>query len=396
MRPVAIGLAKRVIDATARPALSTTLELEVALQTMCAASQDFAEGAQAFAEKRQPSSPAAESGSPWYGYYRQDHGPGQAGRRRPHGRRITKREGKKEERKGDAKDELARTEEKADAKADEVANLERRPELRRRPRRRDRRREARPWLIDLGEELVVIANTGDDIEIHGARVSPDPDLILYWLAERIDARGWGIAGDTFHAMDGLRARGEDVWFNLGDEDLEICRDRLRAPARRRAAHRDDRRAARAARRAARVLPMCDEPAPTFVDGTPFQEWMIRHGGTPGEVVLDGRRRSPPRSRAAMRPPTRWSSARATPSSRSTRSSRMAGMREALAAKPSSPSARSSTGEVLKGPTAAFLPTPRAVVALLRRPGRRLGHRTLSGSADADARRRLARRRSSPS
>jgi enoyl-CoA hydratase/carnithine racemase len=52
--PVATGLAKRVIDASARPALSTTLELEVALQTVCAATQDFAEGAQAFAEKRQP------------------------------------------------------------------------------------------------------------------------------------------------------------------------------------------------------------------------------------------------------------------------------------------------------------------------------------------------------
>ncbi|MEJ7893429.1 MAG: enoyl-CoA hydratase-related protein [Solirubrobacteraceae bacterium] len=52
--PVAVGLSKRVIDASARPALSTTLELEVALQTVCAATEDFAEGARAFAEKRQP------------------------------------------------------------------------------------------------------------------------------------------------------------------------------------------------------------------------------------------------------------------------------------------------------------------------------------------------------
>jgi enoyl-CoA hydratase/carnithine racemase len=52
--PVAIGLAKRVIDASARPALSTTLELEVALQESCARTEDFAEGAAAFAEKRQP------------------------------------------------------------------------------------------------------------------------------------------------------------------------------------------------------------------------------------------------------------------------------------------------------------------------------------------------------
>lgn len=52
--PVAVGLAKRVLDASARPALSTTLELEVALQERCARTADFAEGAKAFAEKRQP------------------------------------------------------------------------------------------------------------------------------------------------------------------------------------------------------------------------------------------------------------------------------------------------------------------------------------------------------
>jgi enoyl-CoA hydratase/carnithine racemase len=52
--PVAVGLAKRVMDASAKPALSTTLELEVAIQERCAATADFAEGASAFREKRQP------------------------------------------------------------------------------------------------------------------------------------------------------------------------------------------------------------------------------------------------------------------------------------------------------------------------------------------------------
>jgi len=52
--PVAVGLAKRVMDASARPALSTTLELEVAMQERCAATADFAEGASAFREKRPP------------------------------------------------------------------------------------------------------------------------------------------------------------------------------------------------------------------------------------------------------------------------------------------------------------------------------------------------------
>jgi enoyl-CoA hydratase/carnithine racemase len=52
--PLAVALAKRVMDASARPALGATLELEVVSQERCAASADFAEGARAFAEKRQP------------------------------------------------------------------------------------------------------------------------------------------------------------------------------------------------------------------------------------------------------------------------------------------------------------------------------------------------------
>ena len=86
---------------------------------------------------------------------------------------------------------------------------------------------ARGMLDVAGTDLVVIANTGDDIEVHGAHVSPDPDLVTFWLAGRIDERGWGLHGDTFHVMDGLRELGEDVWFNLGDRDLAVCIARAR-------------------------------------------------------------------------------------------------------------------------------------------------------------------------
>src|SRR3954447_11054877 len=86
---------------------------------------------------------------------------------------------------------------------------------------------ARGMLDEVGEQLVVIANTGDDLEAHGGYVSPDPDLVLYWLADRIDERGWGLRDDTFRVMDGLRELGEDVWFNLGDRDLAVCLQRAR-------------------------------------------------------------------------------------------------------------------------------------------------------------------------
>jgi LPPG:FO 2-phospho-L-lactate transferase len=127
-------------------------------------------------------------------------------------------------------------------------------------------------------ELAVVANTGDDVEVHGVHVSPDPDLVTYWLADLIDARGWGIAGDSWDAMDALEAAGEAAWFRLGDRDLEMCRlrtERLRAGERLTDAHAA---VVAACGAAARVLPMSDQPVRTRVksDGRwrEFQEFMI--------------------------------------------------------------------------------------------------------------------------
>jgi LPPG:FO 2-phospho-L-lactate transferase len=135
-------------------------------------------------------------------------------------------------------------------------------------------------LLDVvgAENLTVIANTGDDAWVHGAHVSPDPDLVTYWLADAIDERGYGIRDDSWQVMDALEAAGRPTWFRLGDRDLAMCliRSELLAAGER----LTDAHAAvvEAMGVAARVLPMCDEPVPTRVGVRgrvlPFQEFMI--------------------------------------------------------------------------------------------------------------------------
>jgi LPPG:FO 2-phospho-L-lactate transferase len=129
------------------------------------------------------------------------------------------------------------------------------------------------------ERLAVIANPGDDIEIYGAYVSPDPDLISFWLADLIDARGWGLEGDTFNVMDSLRALGVDVWFNLGDRDLAWCIERARLLAEGLTQTTVLRWLNEAIGVRARVLPASDEPVRTWVRSTAgwrsFQYFMIR-------------------------------------------------------------------------------------------------------------------------
>ncbi len=223
---------------------------------------------------------------------------------------------------------------------------------------------ARGMLDVVGADLVVVANTGDDVEVHGAYVSPDPDLIVWWLSDRIDARGWGLHGDTFAVMDGLRELGDDVWFQLGDRDLAACllrRRRLDEGARLTEAI-DELRGALGV--PARVVAMSDDPVRTRVRHAerwwPLQEYLIRaRGAAPVDgVEYEGAAAARPAPEALEA----IASARAVVIGPSNPVISIGpilavpGMREALAATPApvvavSPLVR---GEVLKGPTAAFL------------------------------------------
>jgi LPPG:FO 2-phospho-L-lactate transferase len=143
---------------------------------------------------------------------------------------------------------------------------------------------ARGMLDVVGpDQLTVIANPGDDIEIYGAYVAPDPDLVSFWLADRIDDRGWGLRDDTFNVMDGLRELGVEVWFNLGDRDLAIGLERARALQ---AGVRLTETLQTLTERLgipARVLPPSDSPVRTRVMADNrwlgFQEFMIRTQAT---------------------------------------------------------------------------------------------------------------------
>jgi LPPG:FO 2-phospho-L-lactate transferase len=66
-----------------------------------------------------------------------------------------------------------------------------------------------------------VVNVGDDVVLHGLHISPDLDTVTYTVAGAIDPeRGWGLADETWHAMEGLRRFPRaQTWFNLGDRDL---------------------------------------------------------------------------------------------------------------------------------------------------------------------------------
>lgn len=147
---------------------------------------------------------------------------------------------------------------------------------------------------DTPGQLDVIANTADDIEIYGVHVSPDPDLITFRLAGVLNDAGYGIEGESHSEMDRRRAAGEEIWFELGDEDLAVC-------ARRAALLVGDTPLTEAHAEAtidydtggARVLPMSDDPVGTFVstggEEIDIQQFLIKlRGAAPIEGVrFDG-------------------------------------------------------------------------------------------------------------
>jgi LPPG:FO 2-phospho-L-lactate transferase len=133
--------------------------------------------------------------------------------------------------------------------------------------------------------LTVIVNTGDDITLHGLKISPDLDIVTYTLAGIVDeAKGWGYRGETFHALKRLAAFGRINWFNLGDRDLatHIHRSAMLAEGKSLSDAAEAIRLALGVK--ARILPMCDQPVPTMIDTVEgelhFQEYLVKRRAEP--------------------------------------------------------------------------------------------------------------------
>src|SRR3954470_18200330 len=139
-----------------------------------------------------------------------------------------------------------------------------------------------------GAEITAIVNTGDDVTMHGLRICPDLDTVVYTLGGGIDEdRGWGRAGESWTVKEELAGyAAEPDWFGLGDRDLATHLVRTRMLD---AGYPLSAVTAALATRwqpGVTVLPMSDQRVETHVvvtdpdTGRPqaihFQEWWVRH------------------------------------------------------------------------------------------------------------------------
>jgi LPPG:FO 2-phospho-L-lactate transferase len=143
-------------------------------------------------------------------------------------------------------------------------------------------------------ELTLIANVGDDLEVHGLHVSPDLDTLLYTLGGLADEeRGWGRAEETWNALATIRELGAEGWFQLGDRDIGLHLVRTAALRSGAPLSAVTRRFADAVGLGLTLLPATDDRLRTLLR-TPagvleFQEWFVARGHRDpvDEVVYDG-------------------------------------------------------------------------------------------------------------
>jgi len=140
------------------------------------------------------------------------------------------------------------------------------------------------------EQLIVIANTGDDFEHLGLSISPDLDTLMYTLADMSDPeRGWGRREETWTFMAALATLGGETWFQLGDGDLATHVERTRRLAAGDTLSHITGDFCRRIGIAARILPMSDDRVRTRVrcaEGwLDFQDYFVRRRCAPAVKEL---------------------------------------------------------------------------------------------------------------
>ena len=162
-------------------------------------------------------------------------------------------------------------------------------------------------LVDVVDQasVTVVVNTGDDDEFHGLWVSPDLDSVTYTLADAHNPEtGWGLAGETFAAVDALARYGVPTWFRLGDRDLAthlFRTERLRGGA---TLTETTAEIAAAWGIRSRLIPMTDDRVATRItvreeEGADvelaMQEWFVHRRAEPPVVAVrfDGAERARP-------------------------------------------------------------------------------------------------------
>ncbi len=218
---------------------------------------------------------------------------------------------------------------------------------------------------EIGAELAVIANTADDVEVLGVHVSPDPDLVTYWLSGEIDPeRGWGLRDDSFTVFERLARLGAPDWFSLSDRDLAACLYRRQFLAEGGTPTAAQAQIARGLGVEARVLPMSDAPVRTKVTTAAgrrdLQEYLILDGGAADVhgVELEGIAEAEPSPEvlAALADAEAIVIGPSNPVISIGPILAVPGMREAIAASGAPVLAVSPyvAGEVVKGPTERFM------------------------------------------
>lgn len=129
--------------------------------------------------------------------------------------------------------------------------------------------------------ITAVINTGDDMVLHGLHISPDIDTCIYTLAEANNtATGWGLAGESFTAMQALAAYGGESWFSLGDKDLATHLFRSELLSRGASLTDVTKRIGERWGLNLKLLPMSEDPVATKVqisDGTEldFQDYFVK-------------------------------------------------------------------------------------------------------------------------